>query len=120
MLKFNTHFYRIKDLSILFSIFLISFYTNANSDLDKLNVPNGFEISIFADKLDSPRQLAETDEGYVIAGSKKGNKIYALLDQDLDGYAEKRILVADNLQNPTGVTVYGGICILQRLIPYGL
>ena len=108
MLKFNTHFYRIKDLSILFSIFLISFYTNANSDLDKLNVPNGFEISIFADELDSPRQLAETDEGYVIAGSKKGNKIYALLDQDLDGYAEKRILVADNLQNPTGVTVYGG------------
>ena len=108
MLKFNTHFYRIKDLSILFSIFLISFYTNANSDLDKLNIPNGFEISIFADKLDSPRQLAETDEGYVIAGSKKGNKIYALLDQDLDGYAEKRILVADNLQNPTGVTVYGG------------
>ena len=108
MLKFNTHFYRIKDLSILFSIFLISFYTNANSDLDKLNVPNGFEISIFADKLDSPRQLTETDEGYVIAGSKKGNKIYALLDQDLDGYAEKRILVADNLQNPTGVTVYGG------------
>jgi len=108
MLKFNTHFYRIKDLSILFSIFLISFYTNANSDLDKLNVPYGFEISIFADELDSPRQLAETDEGYVIAGSKKGNKIYALLDQDLDGYAEKRILVADNLQNPTGVTVYGG------------
>tara|TARA_B100000945_G_C20343588_1_gene578645 strand:- start:85 stop:1233 length:1149 start_codon:yes stop_codon:yes gene_type:complete len=108
MLKFNTHFYRIKDLSILFSIFLISFYTNANSDLDKLNVPYGFEISIFADKLDSPRQLAETDEGYVIAGSKRGNKIYALLDQDLDGYAEKRILLADNLQNPTGVTVYGG------------
>ena len=63
MLKFNTHFYRIKSiLSILFSIFLISFYTNANSDLDKLNVPNGFEISIFADKLDFRWQLAETDE----------------------------------------------------------
>ena len=108
MLKFNTHFYRIKDLSLLFSIFVISFYTNANSDLDKLNVPYGFEIAIFADKLDSPRQLAETDEGYVIAGSKKGTKIYALLDQDLDGYAEKRILIADNLQNPTGVTIYNG------------
>ncbi len=108
MLKFNTHFYRIKGLSLLFSIFIISFYTNANSDIDKLNLPNGFEIAIFAEGLDSPRQLAETDEGYVIAGSKKGNKIYALYDQDLDGYAEKRILIADNLQNPTGVTVYGG------------
>tara|TARA_Y100000591_G_scaffold219864_1_gene191336 strand:- start:3 stop:1151 length:1149 start_codon:yes stop_codon:yes gene_type:complete len=108
MIKLNTHFYRIKDLSLLFSIFVISFYINANSDLDKLNVPNGFEIAIFADNLNSPRQIAETDEGYVIAGSKKGNEIYALLDQDLDGYAEKRILIADNLQNPTGVTVYGG------------
>ncbi len=108
MMKFNTHFYRIKDLSVLFSIFLISLYTNANPDLDKLNVPYGFEIAIFADKLDTPRQLAETDEGYVIAGSKNGDKIYALLDQDLDGYAEKRILLADNLKNPTGVTVYGG------------
>ncbi len=108
MMKFNTHFYRIKDLSVLFSIFLISLYTNANPDLDKLNVPYGFEIAIFADKLDTPRQLTETDEGYVIAGSKNGDKIYALLDQDLDGYAEKRILLADNLKNPTGVTVYGG------------
>ena len=29
-------------------------------------------------------------QGYVIAGSKKGDKIYALYDADLDGYAEKR------------------------------
>ena len=108
MLKFNTHFHRIKDFSLLFSILIISFYTNANSDLDKLNLPKGFEITIFADNLDSPRQLAETDKGYVIAGSKKGNKIYALFDQDLDGYAEQRILIADNLQNPTGVTFYDG------------
>ena len=115
MMKFNTHFYRIKDLSVLFSIFLISLYTNANPDLDKLNVPNGFEIAIFADKLDTPRQLAETDEGYVIAGSKNGDKIYALLDQDLDGYAEKRILLADNLKNPTGVTVYGGDLYLSLI-----
>ncbi len=108
MLKINTHFHRIKGLSLLFSIFVISFYINANSDLDKLNLPKGFEITIFADNLDSPRQLAETDKGYVIAGSKKGNKIYALFDQDLDGYAEQRILIADNLQNPTGVTFYDG------------
>ena len=54
------------------------------------------------------QQIAETDNGYVIAGSKKGNKIYAFYDEDLDGYAEKRILIADNLQNPTGVTVHDG------------
>ena len=81
---------------------------NAYSDLDKLNLPVGFEISIFAKDLDSPRQITQTDEGYVIVGSKKGDKIYALHDQDLDGYAEKRILIADGLQNPTGVSVFEG------------
>ena len=106
MNKFNTHFHRIKSLYFILTLF--SVFVNANSELNKLNIPAGFEISIFADNLESPRQIAETDNGYVIAGSKKGNKIYALHDEDLDGYAEKRILIAENLQNPTGVTVHNG------------
>ena len=108
MSKFNTHFYTIKHLSFIFSLSLISIFINASTNLNKLNVPDGFEISIFADNLESPRQLAETDAGYVIAGSKKGDSIYALYDEDLDGYAEKRILIADKLQNPTGVTIHKG------------
>ena len=63
---------------------------NAYSDLDKLNLPDGFEISIFAKDLDSPRQITQTNDGYIIVGSKKGDKIYALDDQDLDGYAEEK------------------------------
>ena len=108
MIKFNTYSQNITFFFILFNIYFISLFINANSDLDKLNLPSGFEISIFADNLDSPRQISETDDGYIIAGSKKGDKIYALYDQDLDGYAEKRILIADGLQNPTGVSVFNG------------
>ena len=88
---------------------IISFSISSNSsNLKSLVVPDGFEINIFADNLESPRQLAETDAGYVIAGSKKGDKIYALHDADFDGYAEKKILIADGLQNPTGVSSYQG------------
>ena len=107
MNKFNTHFYTIKNISL---ILLISFYNfiSADSFVDKLNIPDGFEISIYADNLDSPRQLTETDKGYVVAGSKKGDKLFALHDIDSDGYAEKRILLAENLQNPTGVTFHNG------------
>ncbi len=108
MIKFNTYSQNITFFFILFNIYFISLFINANSDLDKLTLPSGFEISIFADNLDSPRQISETDDGYIIAGSKKGDKIYALYDQDLDGYAEKRILIADGLQNPTGVSVFNG------------
>ena len=109
MHKFNTHFHKIKQIPF---ILLISFYNSnsisADSYLDKLIIPDGFEISIYAENLDSPRQLTETDKGYVVAGSKKGDKIYAFLDNNSDGYAEKRILVAENLQNPTGVTFHNG------------
>ena len=109
MHKFNTHFHKIKQIPF---ILLISFYNSnsisADSYLDKLIIPDGFEISIYAENLDSPRQLTETDKGYVVAGSKKGDKIYAFLDNNSDGYAEKRILIAEDLQNPTGVTFHNG------------
>ncbi len=108
MFKFNTSSYITKYLFFVFTLLLVSFFTESNQNLNKLNLPEGFEISIFADNLQSPRQIAETDAGYVIAGSKQGDKIYALNDADLDGYAEQRILIADNLQNPTGVTIYNG------------
>ena len=107
MHKFNTHFDTNKYISF---ILLISFYNSILSDsyLDKLIIPDGFEINIYADNLATPRQLAETDKGYLVAGSKKGDKIYALQDSNSDGYAEKRILVAENLQNNTGVTFHNG------------
>ena len=98
---------KINGFIILCSIFF-SYYSQAEKNLNKLMIPQGFEITIFADDLNTPRQIAETDEGYVIVGSKKGDKIYALLDNDLDGYAEKKVLIAEGLQNPTGVTIFEG------------
>ena len=82
------------------------FFAYPNSDLDSLILPTGFEISIFADDLNTPRQISETSNGYIIVGSKKGDKIYALHDEDNDGYAEKKVLIAEGLQNPTGVSFY--------------
>ena len=108
MIKINTYTHSLKPFIIFFNLYFISFFINANPDLDKLILPTGFEITIYADNLDSPRQIAQTDDGYVIVGSKKGDKIYALRDNDLDGYAEKQILIADGLQNPTGVTIFEG------------
>ena len=108
MHKFYTHFYTINYLYVIILTSFYSSFTNGELKIEKLNIPDGFEISIYADGLDSPRQLAETDEGYIVVGSKKGDKIYALYDTNFDGYAEKRILISENLQNPTGVAVHDG------------
>ena len=98
MIKFYKYFKSLKSSFLVINVYFISFFAYPNSDLDSLILPTGFEISIFADDLNTPRQISETDDGYIIVGSKKGDKIYALYDQDLDGYAEKRILIADGLQ----------------------
>ena len=108
MNKINTHFYTLNFISLILLISFFSKIIHANPYLEKLNVPDGFEISIFADNLDSPRQIAETEKGYVVVGSKKGDKIFALYDINSDGFAEEKILIAENLQNPTGVAVHNG------------
>ena len=92
MQKFNTHFYII-DYLIIFT--LIGFFTSfiyASPELEKLNVPDGFEISIYADELDSPRQLAETDEGYIVVGSKKEIKFLHFMIQTLMDMLKKEFL----------------------------
>ena len=37
---------------------------------------------------------------------KKGSEIIALIDNNNDGYFEERAIVAENLQNPTGVAFH--------------
>ena len=108
MTKFCKYFKSPKSSFLIFNIYFISFFAYPNSNLDSLILPTGFEISIFADDLNTPRQISETTKGHIIVGSKKGDKIYALLDEDNNGYAEKKVLIAEGLQNPTGVTIFEG------------
>ncbi len=93
--------------NLILPIILCNFIASSEY-LEKLKVPENFEISIFAQGLDTPRQIAETDNGYIIVGSKKGDKIFAVRDENNNGYADSKIIVADGLQNPTGVVVHQG------------
>ena len=98
--KLNYYFY-----FIIFSLYSINSYSSL---IEELTVPEGFEISIFASDLDSPRQLTETKDGAIIVGSKKGTKVLAIVDKDKDGIFESQKVVAENLQNPAGVSFFQG------------
>ena len=108
MPKLYTDFNLIKYLLIIYLLYSFPFSISADPNINKLYVPEGFEISIYADNLDSPRQLTETGNGFIIVGSKNGDKIFALNDINNDGAAEEKILLASGLQNPTGVSFYKG------------
>ena len=77
-----------------------------SNNINKLQLPEGFQVSIYAEGIESPRQITETEDGHVIVGSKNGISIYALNDINKDGVSEEKVLIANGLQNPTGVTFY--------------
>jgi len=80
----------------------------ASRALPGLKLPKGFQISVYADKVDSARELAVTDSGIVFVGSRKAGKVYALVDSDKDGAADKVITVAEGLNKPNGVALLNG------------
>jgi len=88
MNKKNTYFF------VLFFGLILNVQSN---NIDKLQIPEGFEINIYAENIESPRQITETEDGFIIVGSKNGKSIYALNDIDNDGFAEEKILIANGL-----------------------
>jgi glucose/arabinose dehydrogenase len=82
--------------------------TATSSGLAGLKLPKGFRIAVYADKVESARELAVTPSGLVFVGSRKAGKVYALVDADKDGVAEKVVTVAEGLNKPNGVALLGG------------
>ena len=84
---------------------LSSFICSQN--LDNLVLEPGFEISIFADNLDSPRQMAEGNNGTIFVGERNG-QIVALVDSDKNGKVDLKILIAKDLTYSTGISYFNG------------
>tara|TARA_B100000676_G_scaffold67411_1_gene67479 strand:- start:2939 stop:4072 length:1134 start_codon:yes stop_codon:yes gene_type:complete len=94
--------------SLYFSLLFIFLIPNIESEeINNLNLPEGFEINIFANNLDTPRQIAETDNGHILVGSKSGSEVIALIKTNKNGKYEK-VIVANDLKNPAGVSVFMG------------
>jgi len=81
---------------------------NADVNLDQIQLPPGFSISIYADGVENARQLALGDNGTVFAGSRKAGKVWAIRDTDGDQRADEVKLVAEGLEMPSGLEFKDG------------
>ncbi|MEO1652184.1 MAG: PQQ-dependent sugar dehydrogenase, partial [Bacteroidota bacterium] len=75
--------------------------------LDKIKLPEGFEISVFA-KVENARSLALSDKGTVFVGNRSKDKVYAIRDEDGDYAADKVYVIAQGLTMPNGVAFKDG------------
>jgi glucose/arabinose dehydrogenase len=75
---------------------------------DKFNVPEGLEVKLFSDQVVAPRQMAEGSSGYIFVGSRKSGLVSAIIDLDFNGKADSTRVVANNLNQPAGVSLFDG------------
>lgn len=81
---------------------------NAALPLDTLRLPPGFRVSVYADNVGNARSLALGPDGVVYVGTRRGGKVYALIDRNGDHRAANVVTVASGLHVPNGVTVHDG------------
>lgn len=89
--------------------------------LERLNLPKGFKIEVYAEGIDGARSMAMGDNGTLFVGTRNENKVYALRDEDGDFRAEKVFEVDTDLEQPNGVAFRDGalyVAAVSRLFKY--
>lgn len=71
-------------------------------------LPEGFSLKLYAVGLPDARSLALGDHGEVYVGTRTEGKIYAVVDADKDGQADKIYTLAEGLSLPNGVAFHDG------------
>ncbi len=78
----------------------------AAPSLDRLKLPAGFEVSVFASNVNNARSMALGEKGTLFVGSMSAGNVYAIVN---DGTKATRVLtIASGLNMPNGVAVKDG------------
>ncbi len=80
---------------------------NQDLPLNKIRLPDGFEISIYASDVPGARSMAVGPNGTLFVGTRVG-KVYAIVDRNRNNRADEVITVARGLRMPNGVAFRGG------------
>ncbi|GAB2546405.1 PQQ-dependent sugar dehydrogenase [Rufibacter soli] len=93
--------------------------TDAN--LGKITLPDGFQISYFAQKVENARSMVLGPDGTLYVGSRDKGNVYALPDKNKDGKADEVIVIASGLKMPNGVALRNGslyVAEISRITRY--
>jgi glucose/arabinose dehydrogenase len=85
----------------------------AASPIERLKLPPGFKIEVYADKVENARSLAVGDKGTVFVGTR-ADSVYALVDSHHDGKVEI-VTIAEGLNAPNGVTFRDGALYVAEI-----
>ena len=77
-------------------------------ELSWVQLPEGFEISYYAKEVENARSMEWGDDQTLYVGTRNEDLVYALRDEDGDGFAEKKYVLVSGLTMPNGVAYRDG------------
>ncbi len=84
------------------------FGSGPEPDLNKIRLPKGFVIELYAEGVENARSLERSPNGTIFVGTRGEGKVYALRDEDGDNRADRMYTIADDLKSPNGVAFRDG------------
>ncbi len=108
---------RILTVGILASGLLVACNGDANQEgppalppaaLSDIELPPGFEISLFAEGVVNARSMSLSPGGVLFVGTRSEGSVYALVDRDGDFVADEQFVIATGLNMPNGVAFRDG------------
>ena len=105
-------------------LFIFLFAVNGpaqNLQLDKIELPAGFQISVFAENVPNARSMSLSPKGTLFVGTRKMGNVYAVLDHDGDYRADEVMTIASGLNMPNGVAFKDGdlyVAEVHRVIKF--
>jgi len=105
--------------------FILSFFPasvrSQNLPLEKITLPPGFEIRLFASNVPNARSMTLSPTGVLFVGTRTAGKVYAILDKDQDNKADEVITITSGLNMPNGVAYRDGalyVAEVNRVLRY--
>ena len=89
--------------------------------LETLKHPDGFAISLFSAEVPGARSMTLGPPGVLFVGTRDAGSVYAVLDRDRNGTAEKVLTIASGMNMPNGVAWREGslyVAEVSRVLRY--
>lgn len=112
---------------LLSTLFLLFLHSNVSADragaeknLSKINLPAGFEISVFAEVPGARQMTLGQSTGTVFVGTMSG-EVYGVVDKDKDRQADEVVTMMKGLTMPNGVAMHQGFLYVaenHRIVRY--
>ncbi len=89
--------------------------------IDKIKLPPGFKIGVFAEGVENARSLCLSPSGTLFVSTRDKGSVYALRDTDGDHVADQTYTLATGLNSPNGVAFRNGslyVAEISRILRY--